>query len=173
MKLWSTATSATQHAKKPGISSFFKVAVLKTTATRTATYCYLKIIKKGGIQVKNTAPTIQGLRKQLGPEYRICTIDFERCLYRDFGNGFNVEISGANSRRAGKKVNLYLWYGTETGSCLIVKKVYDVERTAEAIGSAVDNLKDYSDALIRHGYDNRDAIFLMLNPEFKNIKKED
>lgn len=120
--------------------------------------------------MKNKAPTIQGLRKQLGPEYRIRTIDFERCLYRDYGNGFNVEISGVNTRRAGKKATLYLWYGTEAGSCLIVKTVHDIERTAEAIAGAANELKDYSEALIRHGYDNRDALFFKLHPEFK---KED
>ena len=99
--------------------------------------------------MKIKVPTIEELCNQLGPEYRICIIDFERCIYRDFGNGFNVEISGANSNRAGKKVNLYLWYGTEVPNCFIVKIVNNVERTAETIGSAVDNLKGYSDELIR------------------------
>jgi hypothetical protein len=56
----------------------------------------------------NKAPTINQLKKQLGPEYRIRTIDFERCLYRDFGNGFNVEISGVNSRRKGQSYALPL-----------------------------------------------------------------
>ena len=74
----------------------------------------------------NKAPTINQLKKQLGPEYRIRTIDFERCLYRDFGNGFNVEISGVNSRRKGQNATLYLWYGESAPDCLIVKTVRDV-----------------------------------------------
>lgn len=121
--------------------------------------------------MKNKAPTIHQLRKQLGPEYRICSIDFERCLYRDFGNGFNVEISGANPRRKSQKVSLYLWYGEKAPNCLIVKRVHDVERTAEAIANEVDCLKDYSNGLILHGYNNWDAIFYMLHPELKT--KED
>ena len=115
--------------------------------------------------MENKAPTIHQLQKQLGAEYRIYTIDLERCLYRDFGNGFNVEISGANSRRKGQKLTLYLWYGDKAPSCIIVKTVRDVERTAEAIVGEVDSLKDYSDSLILHGYNNRDAIFKMLHPE--------
>ena len=61
--------------------------------------------------MKSKAPTIHQLRKQLGPEYRICPIDLERRLYRDFGNSFNVGDQRANSRRKGQKVSLYLWYG--------------------------------------------------------------
>ena len=41
---------------------------------------------------KDTA--IRALCRSLGKEYRVCTIDFEPVIYRDFGNGFNVEISG-------------------------------------------------------------------------------
>jgi len=112
-------------------------------------------------------PSIRELKKQLGDKYRICTIDFERCLYRDFGNGFNVEISGVNTRKRSTKATMYLWYGTECGSCIIVKTVHEVERTAQAIGDTADNLKDYSDGLIAHGYNNRDAIFTMLHPELE------
>ena len=111
------------------------------------------------------APTIQELRKQLGSEYSICTIDWEQCIYRDFGNGFNVEVSGANSRRKGKKVALYLWHGTEPLNCMIVRTVHNVERSAEAISKAVEELKAYTDTLILRGYNNRDAIFHMLHPK--------
>jgi len=121
--------------------------------------------------MENRVPTIHQLKKQLGPECRICTIDLERCLYRDFGNGFNVEVSGANSRRKGHKVTLYLWYGDKAPDCLIVKTLRDVERTADAIAGEIDRLKEYSNGLILHGYNNRNAIFTMLHPETK-IKEE-
>ena len=52
-----------------------------------------------------------------------------------------------------------------------MKRVHDVERTAEAIASEVECLKDYSNGLVLHGYNNRDAIFYMLHPELKT--KED
>lgn len=112
-------------------------------------------------------PSIRELKRALGDDYRICTIDFERCLYRDFGNGFNVEISGVNTRRRKSKATLYLWYGTNPCDCIIVKTVYDVERSAKAIDAEVGCLKDYSNGLILHGYNNRDAIFRMLHPELE------
>ena len=112
-------------------------------------------------------PSIRELKKQLGDKYRICTIDFERCLYRDFCNGFNVEISGVNTRKRSTKATMYLWYGTECGSCIIVKTVHNVERTAKAIGDIADNLQDYSNVLIAHGYNNRDAILKIIYQEFE------
>ena len=109
--------------------------------------------------METKAPTIHQLKKQLGPEYRICTIDLERCLYRDFGNGFNVEISGVSSRKKRRKATLYLWYGDKAPDCLIVKTVHNIDRSASAIGSEADCLMDYSNGLIQHGYNNRDALF--------------
>lgn len=46
-------------------------------------------------------PSLPELKKALGENYSIRTIDLEKCLYRDFGNGFNVEISGCS--RANRK----------------------------------------------------------------------
>lgn len=42
-------------------------------------------------------PSLPELKKALGANYSIRTIDLEKCLYRDFGNGFNVEISGCSA----------------------------------------------------------------------------
>lgn len=117
--------------------------------------------------MESKVQSIRELKKQLGKDYKICTIDLERCLYRDFGNGFNVEISSVSTRRKSSKATLYLWYGTKAPSCIIVKTVHDVERTAKAIDEAVNNLKDYSNVLILHGYNNRDAIFHMKHPELE------
>lgn len=49
------------------------------------------------------------LCKELGPEYRIVNIDLERVIYRDFGNGYDVEISGVNTSSQCKKARIYLW----------------------------------------------------------------
>ena len=49
---------------------------------------------------------IRALCKSLGVDYRVTTIDLERVIYRDFGNGFNVEISGMHTSSM-KKPNQY------------------------------------------------------------------
>ena len=49
------------------------------------------------------------LCKELGAEYRITDIDLERVIYRDFGNGYDVEVSGVNTNSPRKKARIYLW----------------------------------------------------------------
>ena len=49
---------------------------------------------------------IRVLCKSLGDDYRVTTIDLERVIYRDFGNGFNVEISGVHTTSEKKKATL-------------------------------------------------------------------
>ena len=56
---------------------------------------------------------IRALCKSLGVDYRVTTIDLERVIYRDFGNGFNVEISGMHTSSMKKKATIYLWYGDQ------------------------------------------------------------
>ena len=48
----------------------------------------------------------QALLDYLGFGYRPRVIDFEECIYRDFGE-YDVEISGGH--RKGDRVIIYLW----------------------------------------------------------------
>ena len=111
-------------------------------------------------------PSLPELKKALGENYSIRTIDLEKCLYRDFGNGFNVEISGCSRANRKCPATLYLWYGDRAPDCSIVKTVRDVGRSAEAIGEAVEQLFDYSNQLLTSGYTDRDKLFWL-----KHIRK--
>jgi hypothetical protein len=108
-------------------------------------------------------PSLRELKRTLGSDYRIRTIDWEKCLYRDFGNGFNVEVSGVSRANRKGAATLYLWFGDHAYDCLIVKTVRDVGRSAEAIGEAVNDLCEYFNSLIAHGYDSRDKLFHLKN----------
>ena len=103
-------------------------------------------------------PTISELKKRLGDDYQICDIDLERCLYRDFSNGFNVEISGVSRAKLNGSATLYLWFGTELPDCLIVKTVKGIGRTAKAIGAAVNELHELSQQLIACGCADRRSL---------------
>lgn len=111
---------------------------------------------------KNTAQN--ALCKKLGKDYRIRYIDWERCIYRDFGNGFNVEISGTHTTSKRKLASLYLWFGGE----LIVKRVHEVPQ--DDIDRAADDLLAYSQQLLEQGYTTRDDLFYMMYPELKKLK---
>ena len=84
----------------------------------------------------------------------------ERCLYRDYGNGFDVEIS--NVSRANRKypATLNLWF-TGEGNPMIVKTVRNVGRTADAIAAAADELYALSQRLIATGCNNRRSLIEM------------
>lgn len=106
---------------------------------------------------------LKDLCKSLGKDYTITTIDLERVIYRDFGNGFNVEVSGVHTSKADKLAMLYLWHGNSAPDCLIVRTVHDVPRGK--IGDVVEELRAYSEKLIREGMADRNALFRMLHPE--------
>lgn len=110
----------------------------------------------------NRDSSIRALAKQLGKDFKVTVIDLEPVVYRDFGNGFNVEISGMYTTGKRKKATIYLWHGDKQPDCIIVKTVHDVFH--KDIGAVVEELHDYSENLIRTGKDNRDSIF---NLKFK------
>lgn len=111
-------------------------------------------------------PTLYKLKNELGGNYRIVPIDLEPCLYRNFGNGFDVEISNVNYN-AGRKIKatLYLWF-TGDGYPYMVKALTEVERTANAITSAVDELYELSQKLIVAGQNNRRSLIEFRESEF-------
>ena len=100
---------------------------------------------------------IRALCKSLGEEYCVREIDFEPVIYRDFGNGFNVEVSGVYTSGIKKKSTIYLWHGERQPACIIVKTVKDVSR--EDISTKVEELLEYSNSLLAQGIDDRDKLF--------------
>lgn len=107
----------------------------------------------------NVLPKLKKLQEEINNQYSIRVIDFEPCLYRDFGNGFNVEISGCNTKRRKTKATIYLWFGENCGSCVLVKTLRDVERTASAISNATETLFTFSQKLIEQGYNNYNKLW--------------
>ena len=108
---------------------------------------------------------IRALCKSLGVDYRVTTIDLERVIYRDFGNGFNVEISGMHTPSMKKKATIYLWYGDTMTECIIVKTVRDIPR--ELIGENVEELMKYSNLLIAQGYVKNMTHRIFYGTDFK------
>ena len=86
--------------------------------------------------VKKPTTQMRQLCKSLGDQYRITIIDLERVINRDFGNGYDVEISNMNTTSLRKKARIYLWKDKKR----IVDRVYDVPR--EDIGNIVDRVYD-------------------------------
>ena len=85
------------------------------------------------------------LCREIGNGCRILRVDGERCIYRDFGNGFDVEVSGTHTTSERKTATIYLWYNART----IAKIVSDVKR--DDIGKVVDELYKLTCELLADG----------------------
>lgn len=59
-------------------------------------------IKKPGKRLKEVC-------KALGDPYTIRFIDFGYVIYRDLGNGYDIEIGGLNSSRRRFLADVYVW----------------------------------------------------------------
>lgn len=57
----------------------------------------------------------------LGKDYIIQNIDGERCLYKEFTDGYDVEVSGLDNRKAAvPDTNIHIWAKTNTNSPEII-----------------------------------------------------
>lgn len=114
---------------------------------------------------------INALCKSLGKNYSVRTIDLEPVIYRDFGNGFNVEISGVYTSSLKKKATLYLWFGDKQFLSVIVKSVRDVPRNQ--IGDKVDELYQLSLELIKQGLTTSQQLYeyaeMQQREDFRNF----
>lgn len=104
---------------------------------------------------RNTAQ--RALCKKLGSEYRVCNIDMEQVIYRDFGNGFNVEISGTYTTSERKPATIFLWFGSH----FVIRVKRDIPR--DKIGENVEELLAYSEDLIKQGYNDRASLWKLLD----------
>lgn len=84
--------------------------------------------------IKKPTEHMKKLCKELGPDYSITAIDLERVIYRDFGNGYDVEISCMNTTSTRKKARIYLWRDQDR----IIKTLKDVPQSR--IGEQVEHL---------------------------------
>ena len=61
------------------------------------------------MRMKPLSRHLKLLCRQLGSEYRVTVIDLEYVINRDFGNGYDIEISGVNTSKADATATIYLW----------------------------------------------------------------
>ena len=96
--------------------------------------------------MKEKDKVLQALCDGLGENYKLMEIDLELCIYRDFGNRFEVEVSGVHTAKQNKKATIYLWCMDATGAHgYVIKKVGEVPRNK--IGKTVEELYEYSETV--------------------------
>ena len=97
--------------------------------------------------VRRPTAHMQKLCLSLGDVYCIRELDLERVLYRDFGNGYDIEVSGMNTTSARKKATIYLWKDRKQ-TVRVVKGV-----PQDAIGEWVDRLAAFAETITEKDFD--------------------
>ena len=98
---------------------------------------------------------LQLICEELGKPYRIKLIDWEKCIYRDLENGFDVEISGVYRSRPTSTVHAYLW--KSEGAYIQITSL-PCKATAESIRDVVQSLHELSEKLIKAGADDWEGV---------------
>ena len=89
----------------------------------------------------------------LGEPYRVKTIDFEQCLYKDLNNGYDIEVSGVNRQRRGL-ICTFIQVWDMRGGARTVEKVEGVKTLSE-LKAVLDLLSEkYGDRKVDHKHED-------------------
>ena len=120
-------------------------------------------------EILNYPKSLLDMSRELGELYEIKEIDLETCLYRNFDNGFDVEISGicSRKRKVNRKIIIWLWWigskQNKTVNAQIIRHVVDIPYDSHAIHSVTEKLYQYSNRLLAEGCNVNDII--QVNPD--------
>lgn len=93
-------------------------------------------------QVKPPTKRLKEICAKLGDNYSVRLFDLEQVIYRDFGNGYDVEVSGLNHNRNEYDAVIYVWRTEPNSICETIKNIHSFE----AILSALNKIEaKYSD----------------------------
>ena len=98
------------------------------------------------------------MQKELGVPYEIKNIDCEPCLYRNFKNGFDLEICGVYSRRRKQNRRIFICLWQVKRYFTIVAEVSEIPYNAQAIHTVAEMLYAYSNKLLAEAHNVIDNV---------------
>ena len=72
---------------------------------------------------------IEEVAELLGNQYTLLLIDDSWCLYRDLGNGYDVEINMSKTRKYALNVTVYVWQVRD--KLKVIEKIDDIREMQE------------------------------------------
>ena len=124
-----TTYTTGEFAKKIGVSNrtlvrWEKAGILiaHRTPTNRRFYTEEQVLKY--IKQSRRDRYISELCEKCGEGYTLKTIDFERCIYRNLGNGYDIEICLVSDRH--KKASIYVWWKDPLGGYNVVEAHHDI-----------------------------------------------
>ena len=82
-------------------------------------------------EVKKPGKKIKSICSELGSDYTIRLFDLENVIYRDLGNGYDLEVSQLDNARKAFNATLYIWRIANPGSPYVVETIRDIQSIEE------------------------------------------
>ncbi len=85
--------------------------------------------------MKIEAPTkaIKELCLQLGSDYGIKVVDRENVIYRNLGNGYDIEVSRLDTNRSRMNATIYVWKTESSQIVDIIKNINSFEKLKQTL----------------------------------------
>ena len=118
-----------EFAKKIGVTvltlqRWDNSGVLKANRTPTNRRCYTDEHLQKYHGLSPNSKYVVELCDKCGNGYILKNIDFEQCIYKDFGNGYDIEISLVSKR--GMLASIYVWYKDVDGRYSVIKTIHEI-----------------------------------------------
>ena len=88
----------------------------------------------------------------LGKQYTLMRIDGDWCLYRDLGNGYDIEVNLRGTRKISIQATIYVWQVRDQLKVIeIVQGIKDIEDLKDILMGVVNKTNRLSE--------NRDKVY--------------
>ena len=89
--------------------------------------------------MKKVTDQMRQLEAALGYKYTLMLIDEDWCLYRDLGNGYDIEINLKGTRRAALNATVHVWQVRDQLKVIrSVEGINDVETLRRILGCVIN-----------------------------------
>ncbi len=90
------------------------------------------------LETKKPGKKIQEIHKVLGEAYSIQVIDRENVIYRDLGNGYDIEVSNLDNQKKEFNATLYIWDNRISHIVETLSGVHSIEELKSALDKSVE-----------------------------------
>lgn len=87
------------------------------------------------IEIKPPGKKIRETCVALGKPYEIKIIDFSNIIYRNLGNGYDIEVRGLDNREKTFTANLYVWDISKTKCVETISNIESLIELKDFLGT--------------------------------------
>ncbi len=102
--------------------------------------------------MKKLTEPMKQLSAALGAQYTLMFIDEDWCLYRDLGNGYDIEVNLRGTRKISIQATIYVWQVRDQVKVIeVIQGIKDIEDLKDILVGVVNKTNRLSE--------NRDKVY--------------